>query len=335
MDFIERYLHAVKFWLPRRQQDDMVAELAEDLRAEMEERESSLGRSLTEAEVQDLLRRRGSPILVANRYLPQRQLIGPLLLPLYVFVIKVVSACILIPSFFGWVAGFVSHAMGTDRGTIWGTRIGPALGHLWTAWFVALGVVTLTFAILERVDAGQQLLSTWNPRKLPPVRNLKTIPRSASLIELAVGVCVLVWWATNMASPLTLHLGVLRVTLAPVWSWFFWSILTLTLANIVFAGYRLLRPWWTIPRVVVSLLLDLAGGAVFCALLRANLIAGITAHNLPPERSAAVAATLNGACAQIFPFAVLICLFVAASHVWRLIRIRRRAGEQTMHAALI
>lgn len=30
MDLVERYLHAVRFWLPRSQQDDVAAELGED-----------------------------------------------------------------------------------------------------------------------------------------------------------------------------------------------------------------------------------------------------------------------------------------------------------------
>ena len=30
-DLIDRYLHAVKFWLPKAQQEDIVAELGEDL----------------------------------------------------------------------------------------------------------------------------------------------------------------------------------------------------------------------------------------------------------------------------------------------------------------
>ena len=44
MDLIERYLHAVKGHLPLKQQDDVVAELAEDLRSRVDERESELGR---------------------------------------------------------------------------------------------------------------------------------------------------------------------------------------------------------------------------------------------------------------------------------------------------
>lgn len=54
MEIIDRYLQAVEFWLPEKQKRDIVADLAEDLRAEMKEREAALGRALTEAEVEGL-----------------------------------------------------------------------------------------------------------------------------------------------------------------------------------------------------------------------------------------------------------------------------------------
>ena len=39
MELIERYLQAVQFWLPKEQKADIIAELSEDLHAQIEERE--------------------------------------------------------------------------------------------------------------------------------------------------------------------------------------------------------------------------------------------------------------------------------------------------------
>ena len=50
MDLLARYLQAVRFFLPRGSQDDIVRELEEELRAQMEDRESQLGRTLTDEE---------------------------------------------------------------------------------------------------------------------------------------------------------------------------------------------------------------------------------------------------------------------------------------------
>ena len=46
MELVERYLQAVKFWLPKAEQNDILAELAEDIHSQMEERETELGRAL-------------------------------------------------------------------------------------------------------------------------------------------------------------------------------------------------------------------------------------------------------------------------------------------------
>jgi hypothetical protein len=42
-DLLDRYLHAVRFWLPTSQQQDIVAELSEDLHAQIEEHRSPHG----------------------------------------------------------------------------------------------------------------------------------------------------------------------------------------------------------------------------------------------------------------------------------------------------
>ena len=78
MELLDRYLQAVRFWLPRKRQEDITRELAEDLRSEIEEKEASLGRRLTDAELELILRRWGAPMTVAVRYLPGQYLVGPL-----------------------------------------------------------------------------------------------------------------------------------------------------------------------------------------------------------------------------------------------------------------
>src|ERR1700760_4714877 len=100
MELLDRYLQAVEFWLPRKQQKDIIEELRDDLNSRIEEKESALGRPLNEGELILLLQQTGHPIRVAGRYLPQQQsLIGPMLFPIYKFVLKIVSLFYLLPSF--------------------------------------------------------------------------------------------------------------------------------------------------------------------------------------------------------------------------------------------
>ncbi len=93
MELLDRYLKAVKFWLPSEQKQDIVAELSEDIRSQIEDKESELGRQLNDAEVEAILKKGGPPMLVAQRYLPQRYLIGPALFPTYWMVLKLTWLC--------------------------------------------------------------------------------------------------------------------------------------------------------------------------------------------------------------------------------------------------
>ena len=43
MDFLERYLQAVRFLLPKKQRHDIDQELSEELRSQIEEKEAELG----------------------------------------------------------------------------------------------------------------------------------------------------------------------------------------------------------------------------------------------------------------------------------------------------
>ena len=46
MELIDRYFQAVRFWLPKNQKQDIIAELSEDIRSQVEDREPELGRKL-------------------------------------------------------------------------------------------------------------------------------------------------------------------------------------------------------------------------------------------------------------------------------------------------
>src|ERR1700686_3233741 len=65
MELLDRYLQAVRFWLPRAQQNDIIAELGDDIRSQIEDRESALGRPLNEDEQVALLQQTGHPMRVA------------------------------------------------------------------------------------------------------------------------------------------------------------------------------------------------------------------------------------------------------------------------------
>ena len=96
MDIIDRYLQAVKFALPKSQADDIVRELSDNILSQVEERESELGRPVTEDEIAEMLKKLGSPAKLASQYREQQGLIGPVILPIYWKVLKTALALALV-----------------------------------------------------------------------------------------------------------------------------------------------------------------------------------------------------------------------------------------------
>src|SRR6202171_5178307 len=129
MELLDRYEHADSFALPKAKKQDIIAELSEDIRSQIEEKEAELGRKLNDAEVEDILKQLGRPVLVANRYAPRQYLIGPVLFPIYRFVLELVALCYLVPWVLVWI-GLMTSAPGYRAAHFSGGWIG-ALASLW------------------------------------------------------------------------------------------------------------------------------------------------------------------------------------------------------------
>lgn len=333
MDLLDRYLHAVRFWLPRAQQDDIIAELSEDIHSQIDEQEAAVGRKLNDSELEALLRQRGRPVLVANRYRPQQYLIGPALFPVYRFVVFIVALCYLIP----WLLAWVALAMfDPSYHASFGRTFGPLWGTFWVTTFVALGAVTLVFAILERVRP--RVLENWNPRTLPPVRDKNRIPRFNSLFELAANGVFVVWWLSWMW-PLTIFdRGGVRLVLAPAWHRYFGVLLAVALGNAALAAVNLAYRYWTWRRAILRLILEAAGAIAICWLLRVNILAQLVVPNLPVSRAAQIVNSINLDLSRSFPFAVFCCaIILVLSNAFRLARLRTKGRPivQGQGAALL
>ena len=322
MDLIERYLQAVEHWLPTKQSHDIIAELSEDLRSEVEEREASLGRPMTEAEVEALLLERGRPMLVASRYLPQEYLIGPELFPVYRFVLKIVLLCSGAPAVIALVSLIVFGPGGrADGPRPWLAYLGPLWGTFTSAMFMAATTVTIVFVVLDRVKDRAAFLDAWQPSKLPPVRDPNHISRVGSSFEIAANLIFLVWWTAYMGSLRLIDVPELTVTLAPQWMWFYWGFVVITLVNIVFSSINLVRPRWTMARATTRLLSDAGGSALFCWLMLVHPLAGISGLHIPPDKAIAMVASVNDWMARLMPYAALVGIAIALGNGYRIFRI--------------
>ena len=335
MELIDRYLHAVKFWLPRKQRQDIIAELSEDLRSQIEDKERELGRKLNDSEVAAILKQVGPPVFVANHFLPQQYLIGPVLFPIYRFVLKIAALGYLVPWILVWI-GFMIFSQ-SYRAERYSRGLIPAVGSLWgSLWlnaFITVGVVTIVFAVLERTQALTSALQNWDPQKLPPVRDPNRIPRSSSIIEFIVGVLFLMWWVNTFSSQTIFRFNAIQITLAPVWRYFFWGFLFVSMVNVALAAANLFHPHWTRLRASVRLASDCAGSVLFCWLLKFNFLAGITVPNVAASKALAVTNAINWWDSRMVPAAIVICIVIAASDVYRIVRLKGTPNTLMPHTS--
>jgi hypothetical protein len=138
-----------------------------------------------------------------------------------------------------------------------------------------------------------------------------------------------------MAPPTTIHFGNVHIALAPVWAAFYWAILVVTLANLVLSVANLVRPWWSTRRGVVRVILDVAGGGLFCWMFQAHLIAGLSWPSDSPDKVAYVLSQLNLWLARMFPWAVAVTVFAAGVGVWRLTKTLRKTDAKPMRTAVV
>ena len=244
IELLDRYLQAVRFWLPRNaKQEDLLAELGEDLRSQFEAKEEELGRPLDQAEAAAILKECGNPMVVASRLGPQRYLIGPTLFPIYLFVLKMVLLWVLLPIFIVILAPLnVANSGGN-----WVQALLSTMAGMWSGAFIAAGTITMVFAVLERTQVFARIDCKWDPAKLPPVEKQE---RKTSFVqtacELIFNVFGLVWLLLIPEHPFMI-LGPASAILkpAPLWHAFYVPLVLLAVFAIVRLVVILAKPQWT------------------------------------------------------------------------------------------
>jgi hypothetical protein len=244
MELLDRYLQAVRFWLPKaQQQEDLLAELGEDLRSQIEDKETELGHPLDNVEMAAILKKGGSPMMVAGRLGPQRHLIGPALFPIYEFVLKMVLLWILVPVFL-FIVGPANIAYSSGD---WSSAVLSTIGALWSGLFIAAGIITLVFAIIERTNAHLGTEIKWDPLKLPPVRKGDRKPSLVKAVcEFGFGFFGLIWLLLVPHYPV-LILGPAAAFLkaSPMVHTFYLPVLLLSAAGLLRSGITVARPQWS------------------------------------------------------------------------------------------
>ena len=309
-DLIDRYLNAVKFWLPGKQQKDILAELAVDLQAQVEERESELGRPLEEADVVELLKHRGSPVRAASGFIADIRLINPVMLPLYRMVLKIVLIWVLAPIF---ALVFIAPVFESAHP---GPALGLFFGEAFRALFFVIGIVTTVFALLDRYHT--KWIDQWDPRKLPrvatPSAQMEWYNHFAGF---AFGMAAAIFWGVTMWHRDAFVIGPgLRIALAPIWGQMYWAIVALTAGRALLDLYSFVRRAWTRGQSYWWLALDVAGIVMALLLLRAGNWVEIFVPNVAPAEAAKFASVVN----SVFQFGLICAAIVPLFDVWKQVR---------------
>jgi len=313
---VDHYLLQLKTLLPAKHRDDIAAELRESILSAVEERERAQGRALTDAELNEVLRGFGHPLVVAGRYLPMQHLIGPDVFALYWYVLQ---AVLIVTAVIGGL--LIGVALLTAPRAMQ-AALQVAVDFWWFA-LQAAALVTLIFAVLEhnkarfsfldRFDASKGDAGIFGVRAAP----LSAIARSDTVFEIATTGLLLAWWVEWLVWP-SEWLGVV-LRLSPAIEPLFYPVLVLCAVELVRLSVDLVRPYRTVARVALRLVLNLAWLGLFVLAFRTEGLVEI-AENIRsenPERVLQIAQTSM----RVTLFALsLVCAGLAATDLVRLVR---------------
>ncbi len=271
MDLVDSYMRAVAKALPEAQREDVIGELSEDIRSEMEDKQKELGRPLTEEEQEGLLRQRGNPLLLAARYRQEhrsvafgRQIIGPVLFPFY---IKVLS--------FNLGLTFLVVAIIFAALAVSGQKI--TFDNIVSTCLLQLSI---QLSVVKHPDrwhvkgmGGKFRLDLNIERdiQLRIERNIREVSRFDS-VSILVACVVALGWMTEVRHFPVLILGPAAafLKLAPIWYQIYFPIAALTAAEIVRASINLVRPDWVRFRAYYGVFVQAAGLVLVYFLIKAG-----------------------------------------------------------------
>ena len=342
MELLDRYLESVRKHLPWQRQDDIVAELRANLESQLEEKEETLGRPLTQAEAEEWIKQLGAPIQVAAGYQPQQYLIGPSLFPTYRYVLKLAcSWAMIIGSIVLVVQVFASQ--NPSASALFG-----ALLSLPSVLITAAAWVTLIFAAIEYAVAQGHLKlpamcapsPVWTPSSLPPLgQNVAhgKKPRSLAqaIAEVVFGILFLGWlllvpqhpWL--LMGPGALYLNASPFQLADIWVPIYWCIVALNILQLGWNMQNLVRGTWQKPHPVFNLVLKAVGLIPAILLINApNHAAFLLKHPaIDHARYGAALDTINLYILRSFQVIIALVVLQLAWDLWQLGRDAYRKRE--------
>jgi hypothetical protein len=332
MNLLDRYLLAVKKYLPWKRQDDILAELRANLESQLEDKQADLGRPLTSEEMEAWVKHLGPPMVMAARYQPQRYLIGPTIFPMYLWVLRLACAwCLVIYSVIKAVE-ILSRSEGASA------VLAAVLGAPWSLMITAAWV-TAVFAAIEiamkyspaKFPANVVGHVDWSPGSLPDAEEIgaegkrpRTFAQAAT--ETVFGFLALIWLLLIPTHPFLLmgpgaaYLRVSPFQLAPVWAQFFWCIVALNLVQVIWRCVDLARGTWQQPRIAQHITVKTIGLIATLVLFTAPDRAWVLLKH-PVVDAARYGATLNSINQGIYAGLTWAVVIAALTWLWQIGRL--------------
>jgi hypothetical protein len=313
---VEHYLLQLRTFLPAKQREDIAAELRGSIQSAVEERERELGRALTDDELNSVLEGFGHPMLVAGRYLPMQQLIGPDVFPLYWYVLQAVLIVVTV------IGGLLTGIALLTEPRAMQAALQVAVRFFWFA-LEAGAIVTVVFALLEQTKARFPFLEKFDARKVKAgiwgvrAAPLSPIPRADTVFELATVAILLLWWVDVLVFPREI-LGV-ALRLSDAIDPFFYPVVGLCVIDFVRLGVDLARPYRTRPRVALRFVLNVVWLALFVIAFRTEGLVEI-ATNIRAENPDNVLRIAQNSMRVTLLVLALVSAGLAATDLVRLFR---------------
>lgn len=319
MDLIERYLQAVKGYLPEDQQNDIVAELKDGLLSQVEDREAELGRKMNADEYAAIIKQSGHPMLVASRFQSQQYLVSPAMFPFWWASMKI--TLLVVGLVYVVLAGV---SMITNSKPIQ-TLLQSTNGFFDTALFYA-AVVTLVFWLFERNQVRFGFLENWNPTKLAPVAPRSSISRGETMFDLVFEVIFVLWWVglISFATQFPHHGKSVPFAMSTAWDPYWWTILIVSISGIGLSVVNLISPTWRWDRLLSRILLNVVSIGIVYMLFQEETLVVVSNEAMEIGRYGNAQVWLNKMVHGLLVVLALVWLFEIFGDIRRLFRMSDR-----------
>lgn len=184
MNWLERYVEAVKRYLPKRNRDDLGEEILSALTDKLDAKEAELGRKMNPDEVKAWIAGQDHPMVLAAGYQEHREVVPSELFLPYLFALKIAFVIVFALKVFGTGVYILGH-----EEFEFSYISKHLLGGLIESVLLAFASITLIFHFLGRRISAKKLFSRWKVDDLPegPAK-WTAVPWGATIFEIVASV---------------------------------------------------------------------------------------------------------------------------------------------------